>query len=63
MSGSGSTEGTVNGRGNLIVGYNERLVGDTNIRTGSHNLVVGAFNNYSSYGGQVIGYNNTISSQ
>lgn len=53
-SGSGSTDGPVNGLGNLIVGYNEvRGAGDN--RTGSHNLVVGSRNNYTSYGGFVGG--------
>ncbi|MGH7288214.1 MAG: hypothetical protein ACREI8_09390, partial [Myxococcota bacterium] len=53
VSGSGATEGLVNGLGNLIVGYNEDVaqntciprVGCVNppaIRTGSHNLVIGA---------------------
>ncbi len=54
-SGVGSTSGAVNGLGNLIVGYNE-LSSDT--RTGSHNLVVGPYHSYSSYGGILGGYNN-----
>lgn len=59
-SGSGTTHGTVNGLGNLIVGYNEeRPSGD--VRTGSHNLIVGKHHNYSSYGGVVAGYWNTVS--
>ncbi len=57
-SGSGSTDGTINGLGNLIVGYNES---SNDIRTGSHNLVVGTLHSYSSYGGIVVGRNNTIS--
>jgi hypothetical protein len=60
VDGSGATDGVVNGLGNLIVGYNEtRGTGDD--RTGSHNLVVGKENNYSSYGGIVGGRGNTIS--
>lgn len=60
VSGSGETEGEVNGLGNLIVGYNEeRLLG--NDRTGSHNLIVGKRHNYSSYGGIVVGNSNAIS--
>lgn len=51
---------TVNGTGNLIIGYNE-LRGSGDDRTGSHNLVVGRGHSYSSYGGQVIGSWNTIS--
>lgn len=57
-SGSGKTDGTVNGLGNLIVGYNEK--GAMNIRTGSHNLVIGVEHSYSSYGGLVAGMNNSI---
>lgn len=56
-SGSGSTDGTVNGLGNLIIGYNE---GASNI-VGSHNLVIGKENNYLSYGGIIAGNKNTIS--
>ena len=60
--GSGDTYGDVNGLGNLIVGYNEdNVVGGTATRTGSHNLVLGAENEYTSYGGFVAGYLNTIS--
>jgi hypothetical protein len=59
-SGSGTTWGTVNGLGNLVVGYNEgRGSGDD--KTGSHNLIVGPRHNYSSYGGGAVGYWNTIS--
>lgn len=59
-SGSGSTDGTVNGLGNLIVGYNEDVGGDA-ARTGSHNLIVGPEHSYSSYGGFVAGYYNSVS--
>ncbi len=54
---------TLNGLGNLIIGYNtSRSHGfGTDIRTGSHNLIVGQLNNYSSYGGIVAGSFNTIS--
>jgi hypothetical protein len=62
VNGSGATNGPVNGRGNLIVGYNE-LRGSGDDRTGSHNIVVGSFNNYSSFGGLVAGSTNTISAQ
>ena len=59
-NGTGSTDGTVNSLGNLIVGYNE-LRGSGDNRTGSHNVIVGKRHNYSSYGGLVGGYQNTIS--
>lgn len=60
VNGTGTTDGTPNGLGNMIVGYNEvRGAGDD--RSGSHNLVVGSQNNYASYGGLVAGYLNTLS--
>ncbi len=59
-NGAGTTSGAGNGLGNLIVGYNE-LRGSGDDRTGSHNIVVGANQNYSSFGGIVSGYQNTIS--
>jgi trimeric autotransporter adhesin len=55
-----------NGLGNLIVGYNELRETfpdeeDTNnVRTGSHNVVVGQEHNFSSVGGIVVGAFNTI---
>ena len=55
----------VDGLGNLIIGYNE--IGDEAglfypppVRNGSHNLIVGAGHSYSSAGGFVAGYRNTI---
>ena len=62
VSGSGSTSGTVNGYGNLIIGYNEPRPGVFD-RTGSHNLVVGSRHNYSSYGGIIAGFQNTMSAE
>jgi hypothetical protein len=51
-----------NGLGNLIVGYNEPHPGGSeNIRTGSHNVVVGEAHNFSGLGGLVVGTFNTIS--
>ncbi len=52
-----------NGLGNLIVGYNElRNNPDSpDVRTGSHNVVVGRFHNFSRFGGIVVGDFNTIS--
>jgi len=62
VNGQGETD-TTNGLGNLIVGYNElgNLNGDD--RTGSHNLVTGIQNSFSSYGGLVAGRSNTVSGQ
>ncbi|MBA2662254.1 MAG: hypothetical protein H0U74_08150 [Bradymonadaceae bacterium] len=65
-SGSATTHGTINGRGNLIVGYNalrpesDIIEEPANIRTGSHNLIVGDHHNYASYGGFVTGSENAI---
>jgi len=62
VNGSENTSGTVNGRGNLIVGYNElRSLPYVDDRSGSHNIVVGSYQNYSSAGGLVAGSWNTIS--
>lgn len=60
VNGAGKTD-SKNGLGNLIVGYNE-LRGQDNARTGSHNIVGGLKSNYESYGGQVVGWANWISS-
>ena len=74
VNGTGETEST-NETGNLIIGYNEtRYEGEAEVpcpsdvetedecnrRTGSHNLIIGSNNNYSSYGGMVVGYGNEI---
>lgn len=60
-SGSGSTSATPNGRGNLIIGYNEpKTTAPVSVRTGSHNLVLGQRNSYTSYGGIVGGVENRI---
>jgi hypothetical protein len=60
VNGMGSTE-TTNSLGNLVIGYNElRGPEDSDIRTGSHTLVIGKWNNFSSFGGIVAGsYNET----
>ena len=72
VNGLGATD-TTNGLGNLIVGYNElRSIlpppggfpgpePELNIRTGSHNVVVGIQHNFSSFGGLLVGRSNTIS--
>jgi hypothetical protein len=54
-----------NGLGNLIVGYNEsrRVSSLEDIRTGSHNVVVGSFHNFSRFGGVVVGLWNEISGE
>jgi len=45
------------GLGNLIVGYN---TSPGNPQTGSHNLVVGDYHSYTSFGGAVMGEGNAI---
>jgi hypothetical protein len=57
VSGSGATDGPTNGTGNVIVGYNDL---DEASRAGSHNLVVGSRNAYTSYGGLVTGRDNEV---
>ncbi len=49
-----------NGLGNLIVGYNEDE-GESDARSGSHNIVVGTDHDWTSYSGMVAGKRNTIS--
>ncbi len=57
LSGSGDTQ-TLNGLGNLIIGYNDN---DGDLRSGSHNLVIGDKHSYSSFGGLVAGFDNSLS--
>ena len=67
VNGQGATA-TTNGLGNLLLGYDEDTNsmidpdsdGAADIRTGSHNLVIGIDHTYSSYGGVVVGRNNAI---
>lgn len=76
--GSGATSGTPwgpynanpTGLGNLIIGYNENGIPPCGTclpqaprpRTGSHNLVLGVDNGYTSFGGIVVGFANSVSS-
>jgi len=60
VNGLGMTE-SLNGLGNLIVGYNELGNPTGDDRTGSHNLIVGLEQSHSSYGGLAIGSRNAIS--
>ncbi|MCP4134482.1 MAG: hypothetical protein GY754_26145 [bacterium] len=59
VNGTGSTGGPVNGLGNLVVGYNEPRY-KNNKRAGSHNIVVGIRQNFSSYGCLVAGEQNNV---
>lgn len=60
VNGMGNTE-TTNSLGNLVIGYNEsRGPEEPDIRTGSHMLVIGRWNDFSSFAGIVTGsYNET----
>jgi hypothetical protein len=60
-NGDGTTD-SINGYGNLIVGYN-RENADSSDKTGSHTIVIGDDHNYSSYGGLVAGFKNTVSGE
>jgi hypothetical protein len=63
VNGADTTD-SVNGFGNIIIGYNEaRVIANTlpNVRTGSHMLVVGSQLNYSQFGGIVAGFRNATS--
>ncbi len=64
QSGSGSTDdgGSLTGLGNLIIGYNADVDAEgAEDLSGSHNLVLGDENSYTSYGGLVSGYDNETS--
>jgi hypothetical protein len=56
LNGAGSTA-SVNGTGNLVLGYDET----PGSQTGSHNLVLGQVQAFTSYGDVVGGYANTVS--
>merc|ERR1712160_125796 len=72
-NGEGSTD-TPNGKGNLIIGYNEPRDDDLmevpesaecleDCRGGSHNLIIGTEHEYTSFGGIVTGQRNRIYSR
>jgi hypothetical protein len=59
VSGEGKTSGPTNGEGNLVLGYDENA--GNHEQTGSHNLVLGEEQTFSSYGGLLGGFKNAIS--
>jgi hypothetical protein len=61
VSGSGTTDGKINGLGNIIIGYNERRQDGTDNTTGSHNLIIGTMNDYQSYASAIVRSWNTAS--
>lgn len=60
-NGQNWTWGKENGLGDLIIGYNEISKEIPVPRTGSHNLVIGAYHSYSSSATLVAGFQNTTS--
>ena len=60
-NGAGQTD-SLNGIGNLIVGYNELSLISLN-KFGSHNLIVGRGHNYSTFGSVVFGRENSITGE
>lgn len=59
VNGTGYTD-TTNGLGNVIVGYNEMLGCE---HSGSHNVIIGMNQAYSSFSGLTAGYSNQILDQ
>jgi hypothetical protein len=58
VNGEGNTA-TTNGEGNLVIGYDENV--GKHGQTGSHNLILGEEQTFTSYGGILGGRDNTIS--
>ena len=59
ISGSGSTNGAINGEGNLVIGYDKNE--GKGEQTGSHNLIVGEDQTFTSFGDIVAGFSNKAS--
>ena len=60
VNGGGATQ-EINGAGNLVIGYDEHPPGEK--QTGSHNLIVGEGQEFTSFGGIVGGIDNAITSR
>jgi len=60
VNGEGMTAST-NGEGNLVIGYDENPTNRT--QTGSHNLIVGPYQQYTSFAGIVSGSANAIEAE
>ena len=58
VNGAGTTD-VLNGLGNVVIGYNEDRSGGSR-RTGSHDLVIGSRNDFTSYGSLVVGDTNEV---
>jgi hypothetical protein len=61
VSGAGKTNAAVNGTGNLVIGYDEN--GGKHEQTGSHNLILGEEQTFTSFGGIVAGFANSITGE
>src|SRR5438132_4574340 len=59
VNGEGNTA-TTNGEGNLVIGYDEHIFRPDRAETGSHNLILGSEQEFTSYGGLVAGRENSI---
>lgn len=57
VSGSGGTNGAVNGTGNLVIGYDENP--SARKQTGSHDLILGRDHSFTGYAELVGGFQNT----
>ncbi len=57
INGTGKTA-TVNGEGNLVIGYDENKA--AHAQTGSHDLILGEEQTFTSYAGVVAGFENAI---
>ena len=58
VNGEGKTE-SANGEGNVVIGYDEDREGKHE-QTGSHNLILGEEQTFTSWGGVLAGFQNTI---
>jgi hypothetical protein len=61
VNGGGETS-SLNGEGNLVIGYDE-TAREGPVQTGSHNLILGEENAFTSYGGIVSGYDSAITGE
>jgi hypothetical protein len=60
LNGQGRTA-SINGAGNLVIGYDENALGF--IQTGSHDLILGEEQTFTSFGGLDAGFENAITGE
>jgi hypothetical protein len=63
VNGTGTTAGTPNALGNVIIGYDTPSLVQESDKSGSHYLVLGEQHNYTRFGGIVAGLGNTASGE